>query len=193
MKVRTENDRRVLEPRSPDEWRKWLHDHHDEEGVWLILYKKASGIKSVTYGQALDVALCYGWIDSRKDSRDDQSYIQHFGPRQAKSHWSLINKDKIMRLRRDGLLQPSGEAAVLAAQQNGSWNALDNVENLVVPPDLQARLNETPEALKHWNGFPKSVKKYLLYWVTSAKRPETRQKRIAETVEKASRNERANH
>lgn len=192
MKVRIENDRCVLEPKSPAEWRQWLHDHHNDEAIWLIMYKKASGIKSITYNEALEVALCYGWIDSRKVTRDHQSYIQHFGPRKAKSHWSRINKEKVLRLRRDGLMQPSGEAVILAAQQNGSWNALDDIENLVVPPDLQEQLNNTPAALEHWNNFSVSAKKYLLYWVTSAKRPETRKKRIDETVTKAAQNQRAN-
>lgn len=175
-------------------WRQWLAEHHDSEtSVWLIIYKKDSGVPSVYYPEAVDEALCFGWVDSKPNFRDDNSYYQFFAPRNPKSNWSKVNKAKVARLIKEGRVAPSGYAVIEEAKKNGAWNALDEVDNLVVPEDLQAALVQVPEAQRYFDAFPPSSKKTILEWIHNAKRPETRAKRIEETVRLAEKNIRANH
>lgn len=124
-----------------DSWRQWLAEHHDSEAsVWLIIYKKDSGVPSVYYPEAVDEALCFGWVDSKPNSRDDNSYYQFFAPRNPRSNWSKVNKEKVSRLIKGGRMAPSGYVVIEEAKKNGAWNALDEVDNLVVPEDLQMAL-----------------------------------------------------
>jgi uncharacterized protein YdeI (YjbR/CyaY-like superfamily) len=175
------------------EWRQWLETHHrSEQSVWLIIYKQASGVATVTYPEAVDEALCFGWIDSKPNKRDDQSYCQFFSKRSPKSNWSRVNKDKVDQLLAQNLIAPAGLESIALAKANGTWTALDEVENLVVPADMQQLLDADPVALGYWNGFPRSVKRGILEWILTAKKPETRQKRIQETVQLAHANVRAN-
>lgn len=174
-------------------WRAWLAQHHTrKEGVWLVSYKKTSGKSRVTYDEAVEEALCFGWIDSKGSVLDDERTMLWFAPRKAGTGWSRPNKERVERLMAAGLMAEAGLAKVRAAQQDGSWSALDEVENLVVPADLAAALAEYPSAAKHWAAFPRSTKRGILEWIQTAKRAETRAKRIAETASLAEDNIRAN-
>lgn len=179
---------------SNDSWRNYLEVHHaSTKNVWLILYKKNSGIPSLTYSEAVDEALCFGWVDSKPNKRDEKSYYQFFAKRNPKSNWSRVNKEKIARLAAAGKLAPAGEAMVKLAQDNGTWDALNDVEDLVIPKDMLELFQQYPPiARENWDNFPRSVKRGVLEWIFNAKRPATRTKRITETVENASRGERVN-
>ncbi len=175
-------------------WRNWLANHHDSKTpVWLIIYKKGSGIPSVYYPEAVDEALCFGWVDSKPNSRDDKSYYQFFAPRNPKSNWSKVNKEKVARLLAENRMAEPGLAIIEEAKRNGAWNALDKVEMLVVPDDLRIALKSVPNAEKHFEAFPKSSKRNILEWIYNAKKAETRKKRIIETAKLAGDNIRANH
>lgn len=174
-------------------WREWLENHSaHEKSIWLIIYHKKSGKPTVTYDEAVDEALCFGWVDSKPNKRDDESYFQFFSPRNPKSNWSKVNKDKVARLLKANKMAKAGLDMVAIAKANGSWNALDDVENLIIPEDLQNAFNRHEQASENWHAFPKSVKRGILEWIYNAKRPETRAKRVNETAEKASKNVRAN-
>jgi uncharacterized protein YdeI (YjbR/CyaY-like superfamily) len=178
---------------SPADWRAWLERYHaTEKAVWLILYKKASGVPTLSWSEAVDEALCFGWIDSVVNKRDEQSRYQYFTPRKANSNWSAINKAKVEKLVAEGRMTPAGMAMVELAKRTGTWSASDEIDQLKIPDDLQAAFDANAVAFEHWQAFPRSVKRGLLGWISAAKRPETRAKRVAEVVEKATRNERAN-
>ncbi|MGF7216801.1 uncharacterized protein YdeI (YjbR/CyaY-like superfamily) [Spirosoma lacussanchae] len=175
------------------DWRQWLADHHaTETSIWLKIYKKSSGIPSVTYDQAVDEALCYGWIDSTSGRGDEQYYLQFFARRKPKSNWSRVNKNKVAALTAAGLITEAGQAMIDLAKQTGTWTALDAVEDLICPPDLQTALEANPTAKTYFDAFPRSAKRALLEWLLNAKTTATRDRRIAELVTKAERNERAN-
>ena len=176
------------------DWRAWLAEHGTSSlGVWLIIYRKDSSASSIDYPTAVDHALCYGWIDSKPNKRDGESYFQYFSPRHPKSNWSRVNKEKVARLEAAGLLAPPGVAMVELAKRTGTWTALDEVENLVIDPDLRAAFDAAPPgAWTNFDAFPRSVKRGILEWIFVAKRPATRAKRIRTTVEMAARNKRAN-
>lgn len=174
-------------------WRAWLTQNHaTEQSVWLIIYKKNSAIPSVYYDEAVNEALCFGWINSKPNKRDEESYFQFFSQRNPKSNWSRVNKQKIARLSEEGRLTTAGEEMVRVAKETGTWTALNDVENLVVPEDLQRVLGQNSTALRHFNAFPPSVRRGILKWLFNAKRPVTRQKRIEEIATKAAQNVRAN-
>ncbi|MBW4512321.1 MAG: YdeI/OmpD-associated family protein [Scytonematopsis contorta HA4267-MV1] len=179
--------------KSRDEWRRWLMEYHQtEKCVWLIIYRKESETPSVYYDEAVDEALCFGWIDSKPNKRDEESYFQFFSKRNPKSNWSKVNKIKVERLISEGLMTDAGLEMITLAKTTGTWTALDDVENLVIPDDLLLLLNENQAALKYFEAFPRSVKRGILEWIQNAKRPETRAKRIMETVTLAEKNIRAN-
>lgn len=174
-------------------WRQWLSEHHtSEKSVWLIIYKKDSAMPSVNYDEAVDEALCFGWIDSKPNKRDEESFYQFFAKRNPKSNWSAVNKKKVEKLIEQGLMTEAGIQMIELAKASGTWTALDDVENLIVPIDMQAVFDANPTAKVNWEQFPRSVKRGILEWIYAAKRPETRQKRIEETVTKAAQNIRAN-
>lgn len=178
----------VFYPESRIEWRRWLEENHvKEQASWVVFYTKASGKPTLTWSEAVDEALCFGWIDSKKMAIDSEKSHQFFTKRKAKSTWSKINKEKIDRLINEGLMTRAGLECVEIAKQNGSWNILDEVEELVVPKDFEDALGQYEGAVEYFLGLSKSVKKMMLYWLMSAKRPETRQKRLDELVEHASR------
>ncbi len=175
-------------------WRQWLEENHAQvASVWLIIYRKGSDTPSVYYDEAVDEALCFGWIDSKPNKRDDESYYQFFSRRNPKSNWSRVNKNKVTKLIAENRMAPAGLKMVETAQQSGTWTALDEVENLMVPTDLQAAFDQDEAALNYWNDFPPSSQRGILEWIFSAKKPETRQKRIDETVSMAAQGLRANH
>jgi uncharacterized protein YdeI (YjbR/CyaY-like superfamily) len=175
------------------EWRQWLQAHHaDSPGIWLITNKKKSGNAHLRYDEAVEEALCFGWIDSLPRKLDDARSMLLFTPRKPKSGWSKLNKDRVEKLLAAGLMTEAGLEKIELAKQNGAWTSLDAVESLTVPPDLQAALDANPTARGYFEKFSKTVRKGILQWIESAKRPQTRQKRIDETVALAAKNEKAN-
>jgi uncharacterized protein YdeI (YjbR/CyaY-like superfamily) len=182
----------IVEAPDRDVWRAWLERHGaSEKGAWLVMQKKNSSTPGVTYDEAVEEALCFGWIDSRANRADETTYLQIFTPRKPGGTWAATNKVRVERLIAEGRMTPAGMALIESAKADGSWNALDDIEALKVPDDLTAALAENPDALANFEAFPASAKKIILLWIASAKRAETRAKRIAETADKAARNERA--
>ncbi len=175
-------------------WRKWLEKNHSKEtAVWLIIYKKETGIPSIYYPEAVDEALCFGWIDSKPNKRDEESYYQFFAKRNPKSKWSKVNKEKVERLIKTGKMHHSGLSMIELAKKFGTWEALNEVENIIIPPDLEAALKKNPLAKNNFNAFSRSSKRGILEWILNAKKAETREKRIQETVMLAAKNLKANH
>lgn len=175
-------------------WRAWLEEHHAAaRGVWLVYYKKGSGRPRVAYADAVEEALCAGWIDSRPNALDEERSLQLFSPRKPGSPWSRLNKRRVEELTAARLTRPSGLAVVEAAKADGSWSAYDAIEDLIVPDDLASALAADSRAQANFDLFPPSSRKNILWWIASAKRPETRAKRVAETVRLAAENKRANH
>ena len=176
------------------EWRKWLEQHHaTEKSIWLITYNKGSGVPTLTNEEAVEEALCFGWIDSTANKRDSESKYQYFSQRKPKSVWSKINRERVVKLMREGLMKPAGQAMVDLAKKTGTWYALESIDNIVIPPDLQKAFSKNKIAKQHFEAFPPSSKKIILFWITNAKKPETRQQRIEQTVTLAAKNIRANH
>jgi len=173
-------------------WRKWLAENHEKEvSVWLIIYKKGTSADNLAHAQAVDEALCFGWIDSLTVKRDEKSRFQFFSKRKPKSNWSAINKNKALNMIEQGLMHPAGLQTIELAKANGMWDALNDVENLIVPDDLEQEFDLHKIAQIHWQKFPKSSKKAILKWISEAKRPETRVARVTETVKLAGDNIRA--
>ena len=167
-------------------WRAWLTAHHtDSDGIWFVYYKKGTGQPTVTYDEAVEEALCFGWIDSRVNTIDDERYMQLFTPRRPGSPWSRVNKDRLVRLEAAGLMTGAGRRPIEAAKADGSWELADSVEALIEPDDLVAALDAAPDARATWDGFPPSVRKQALFWVVTAKREATRLKRIEQIVSRA--------
>jgi uncharacterized protein YdeI (YjbR/CyaY-like superfamily) len=166
-------------------WREWLgRNHESSPGVWLVYYKKGSGKPSVTYEEAVEEALCFGWIDSTVRSLDEERYMQLATPRKPRSHWSRSNKQRVERLIERGLMTAAGMRAVESAREDGSWTFLDPIEDLVIPDDLEVALEANPAAKRNFEALPDSVKKGILFWIATAKRDATRERRVAETTSK---------
>lgn len=175
-------------PTSPQDWRQWLmENHHSKQSIWLIYHKKQTKKPSISWSEAVDEALCFGWIDSTAKSIDSETYKQFFCKRKPKSVWSKINKAKIERLLANDLIAPAGLASIDIAKQNGSWSILDDVEELKIPEDLATAFDAQPDALDFFLSLSKSVQKSILQGLVLLKRPETRQKRIVQIVERAAR------
>lgn len=180
-----------VHPEDAAAWRAWLAAHHDaSRGVWVVSWKKASGRATVPMGDLIDEALCFGWIDSLVRGLDEERAMHLFTPRKPGSRWSRVNKDRIARLEAEGRMAPPGAAVVEAARRSGTWTALDDVENLVVPDDLAAALAARPGARETWEAYPRSVKRGVLERILDAKRPATRATRIAQLAEDAGTGER---
>lgn len=177
----------IFYPKDRIEWRKWLEKNHlSVQAVWLVLYKKTSNKASIIWSDAVEEALCFGWIDSKKVSIDNERSHQFFSKRKAKSTWSKINKAKIARLIASGQMAEEGYNSIEIAKQNGSWTILDEVEALKIPKDLDKSFKAKPGSKDYFLSLSKSVKKMMLQWIILAKRPETRQKRIDEIADLAS-------
>ncbi len=171
---------------TPQEWRLWLQENHrSKQSVWLIHYNKKSGIPTISWSDAVDEALCFGWIDSTRKTLDHERYIQFFCKRKSKSVWSKINKAKVEQLIEAGRMSQAGYESIETAKQNGSWAILDEVEELKIPADLEAEFNAKPGSMDFFLSLSKSVRKSMLQWIILAKRPETRQNRIGEIAERA--------
>lgn len=165
---------------SAEAWEKWLEAHHaDSPGLWLQIAKKASGVPTVTYDQALDAALCFGWIDGQKASYDVTFFLQRFTPRRLRSRWSKINVDKVAALEAAGRMRRAGTAQVEAAKADGRWEAAyGGSATIAVPDDLQAALDANPPAAAFFATITRANRYAILYRVHDAKRPETRARRI---------------
>ena len=170
---------------SKKKWADWLAKQHDKStGVWLKLAKKATGIPSVTYAEALDVALCYGWIDGQKGSFDDKYFLQKFTPRRPKSIWSKINVEKVEQLIANGEMKPSGLKAIEAAKQDGRWAAAyASQKTMTVPADFQSALDKNKKAKAFFETLTGSRRYIFLFRIETAKKAETREKRIRQFVE----------
>ena len=178
-----------VHPKTRDAWRDWLAKNHgSSNGVWLVYFKKASGKPRIEYGEAVEEALCFGWVDSRGETIDDERAMLKFTPRNPKSAWSKPNKERVERLVEEGKMTEAGLAAIATAKRNGTWSALDSVEALKVPADLAKALAANKKAKGYFDAFSPSSRKIILWWIESAKRQETREKRVAETVRLAAQN-----
>jgi uncharacterized protein YdeI (YjbR/CyaY-like superfamily) len=178
---------------SRGEWRAWLEKNQDRDnGIWLVTFKKHCGEKYVPYDDMVEEALCFGWIDSVTRKLDDDRTMLWLSPRKSGSGWSKLNKERVERMMAAGLMAPPGLEKIQAAKQDGSWHALDAIEALEIPPDVDAALASYPSARGNFDAFPRSVKRGILEWIANAKRPETRAKRIEETARLAEDNIRAN-
>ena len=165
------------------EWRAWLHKNHSSSnGVYLIFYKVEHEMQSMRWEEAVKVALCYGWIDSTVKSLGNGKRRQYFTPRNPKSVWSALNKKYIKELSSKNLMHESGHKTIELAKGNGSWSALDDVENGIIPNDLQKAFNSNKIAFNNYQNFAPSYRKGYLYWLNHAKRDSTRQKRILEII-----------
>lgn len=164
-------------------WRSWLEAHGEtSSAVWLVYYKKDSGQPSITWNEAVEEALCFGWIDSKAKPIDNLRYMQYFSPRKPKSAWSKINKASVERLVADGLMREPGLRAVETAKANGSWTALDDIEALVIPDDLAAAFAASPGTRERFDCLSRTNRRIILQRIATAKRPDTRAKRIASAV-----------
>ena len=180
-------------PKSRSEWRQWLLvNHAQKDGVRLIIAKKGSGLPSLPVADAVEEALCFGWIDSVANKIDDKRFTIFFSPRNPKSKWSKINKDRVKKLTKLGLLAASGKKMIILAKKTGTWDALNEVDQLLLPKDLKVAFLKNKKAARFFDAFPPSAKRGILTWILDAKRPETKLKRIKETVELAEKNIRAN-
>ncbi|MGB1004086.1 MAG: YdeI/OmpD-associated family protein [Salibacteraceae bacterium] len=174
-------------PQNQEDWRKWLELNHEKESaIWVVFFKKKSPKHNLSWSDSVDEALCFGWIDSTKKTMDNERFKQYFSKRKAKSNWSKVNKDKVKTLIEKGLMKEAGYKSIEVAKENGSWTILDGVEALIIPQDLKKELANFNGAEEYFGRLSKSAKKILLHWVLSAKRIETRKKRILEIAENAS-------
>ena len=172
-------------------WASWLDRRHAESpGVWLRLAKKGSGIQSVSYAEALEVALCYGWIDGQKKSYDESSWLQKFTPRGGRSLWSKVNREKAEELIRTGRMKPAGMAAIERAKENGRWEAAyDSPGKATIPDDFQAELDRHPKAKEFFSTL-NSANRYAILWrIQTVKKAETRARRIQQFIEMLERHE----
>jgi uncharacterized protein YdeI (YjbR/CyaY-like superfamily) len=166
------------------EWEAWLEENHfQSRGVRLQIAKKNTGLTSVSYAEALDSALCYGWIDSRKEKLDDQSWVQRFGPRGKNSIWSQVNKEKVERLTLEGRMKPAGLQAVETAKQNGRWEAAYEPQSRSsLPAELEAAFAEHPRAREFYETLDSQNKYAFAFRIHNAKKPETRRKKAEEFI-----------
>lgn len=170
-------------PSNRQEWRQLLQENHQsKQFVWLVYYKKKTNIPSITWSEAVDEALCFGWIDSTAKPLDEEKYMQFITRRKPKSVWSKINKDKVQRLIDEDLMMPAGHASIDIAKKNGYWSILDEVEALIIPPDLEMGFAAQPGSKEAFLSLSKSAQKALLYGLVLAKQAATREKRIGEVV-----------
>jgi uncharacterized protein YdeI (YjbR/CyaY-like superfamily) len=181
------NGKEVLTPSSRTEWRSWLTSNSErKDGLWVVHRKKSSKLEGPLYDDLLEEALCFGWIDSQSRRVDEDRKIQWFSPRRRGGLWSTPNKSRIARLQEDGLMAEVGQATIDQAKADGSWSQTDAVDALIIPPDLEAAFAASPAARNAYEALIESAKKQHLWAVYSAKRPETRAKRIADVIRQLS-------
>ena len=182
----------TIQPHDRDEWREWLKSHHDRtEGVWVVYTKRSTGRQVLTYEQAVEEALSFGWIDGKVHAIDDTKYSQMFTPRKKGSPWARSNKERVRRLIDQGRMAPSGLAKVEEAKRDGSWIVLDRIDEISVPEELKAALDANRRAREGFDSFTPSQRKQFLWWLHGAKRVGTRSSRIEEIIRLSA--ERKNH
>lgn len=188
---------KVIETYCPEcqtDWRKWLEkNHQSKQSVWLVYYTKKSNIPTINWSEAVDEALCFGWIDSTRKTIDDSSFIQFFSKRKPNSTWSKINKEKIKQLIDSRRMTKAGYESIETAKQNGSWTILDEVEELIIPNDLEDAFSKHNGSKDYFLSLSKSARKIILSWIVLAKRQETRQNRIDEIVKSAEQHLKPKH
>ena len=174
----------IVQLASPEEWEAWLDaEHASSDGVWLKFAKKGSRVTMVVYAEALDVALCFGWIDSQVMTLDERFYLQKFTPRRSRSKWSKINREKIEALTKAGRMKPAGLEQVELAKSDGRWDAAySSPANMTEPPDLKKALKASPKAAEFWANLNKSNRYAVIYQLEDAKKPETRERRLAKFI-----------
>jgi len=178
-----------LEARNRKEWRQWLQENHQTSpGIWLVYYKKNSKKTGISYDEAVEEALSFGWIDSRVNALDEERYMQIFTPRKPGSIWSKLNKQRVEKIIKEGIITPAGLEKIEVAKKDGSYYFLDDIDNLVIPLDLKDALDSNKAAKKNFEVFTDSVKKQILYWIKTAKRDTTRKNRIKKVVSLAAEN-----
>ena len=178
----SEKEIETFYPTSQKEWRQWLKkNHRSKQSVWLICYKKKSGIPSIAWSLAVDEAFCFGWIDSIRKSIDDEKFMQFFGKRKPNGTWSKVNKEKIKKLIDANQMTEAGFESIEKAKANGSWTILDDVEELLIPKDLEKEFKTKPGSKAYFLSLSKSVKKMILQWIVLAKQEATRQKLLRES------------
>ena len=191
--VKTDTVPNSIHPKRASTWRAWLARHHGRQaGVWLISYKKETGKPRMDYAEAVEEALCFGWVDSLPRALDVERAMLWFAPRKAGTNWSKANRERVERLIATGRMAPAGLVKVEAAKTDGSWSALEAVEAFAIDPDLGRAFAAHAGSRAHFEAFPSSVRKAILEWIQNAKRPETRARRIEETARLAAENRRAN-
>ncbi|MFF5213079.1 YdeI family protein [Streptosporangium sp. NPDC000396] len=179
---------------TPAEWRAWLaRNCRSGKEVWLVIHHKDSGTPSMRYHEAIEHALCYGWIDSQARKRDADSSCLRFTPRNPRSTWSRVNRRRAEKMIGLGLMTEHGQVLIELARAKGTWQVLSDAESSAVPDDLRESLDRDEAARENFQNFPPSSKRLILEWVAAAKRPDTRRRRIDRTVSLAARNIRANH
>lgn len=173
-------------------WREWLAANHaTSPGIWLVFDKKSSRADRLKYVDAVEEALCYGWIDSTVRTLDDARYVQLMAPRKPKSTWAATNKARVERLMAEGLMAAAGLASIERAKENGSWESLDAVEAFVMPDDLTKALRAQPDAAKNFDALAPFRRKAYLHWISQAVRAETRAARVAQVVQLAAANQKS--
>lgn len=186
-------DDEAFEPATVEEWREWLAlNGRTQRSIWLVVHRKGSET-GIDLAQAVEHALCFGWIDSKTIRRDGQSTYQTFTPRNPRSTWSQVNRDRVEKLLDAGLIAEPGQELIDLAKRIGTWDCLAEAQNGIIPADLQLEFDRCEAAAKHFRAFPPSSKRLILEWIALAKRPETRLRRIHTTVTEAAQNRRANH
>jgi len=178
-----------FQPKSRKAWRTWLQKHHtSSSGIWLVYAKKHTGIPTLSYDESVEEALCFGWIDSLRHPVDDKLWRMVFTPRKPKSAWSGPNRLRVAAMIKAGQMTEAGMKMVTLAKKTGTWDALQHVEQLQTPADLQKAINANPTAKKHWPTYAPGLKKIFFYRLNSAKREETRTRRITAIVDIIARN-----
>lgn len=182
----------VIHAESRDQWRSWLLANHSSvRGVWLCSWRTATGRPRCPYPDAVEEAICFGWVDSTTTVLDEERGLQLYTPRRPRSQWTRLNRTRAADMEERGLMSDAGRRAIVAAQANGWWTIFDPVEDLLEPPGLEAALDREPRARSQWDGFPPSARKQMLWWVISAVREETRTDRITQIVTAATEGRRA--
>jgi uncharacterized protein YdeI (YjbR/CyaY-like superfamily) len=176
------------------EWRSWLSKNSaSTSSIWLIIYHKTSATPSLTYDEAVEESICFGWIDSKPNKRDAESYYLFIAKRKPKSNWSKANRERAARMIKSKQMTKSGLAMIELAKKTGTWLALNEVQSSVIPDDLKKALGKNKLANENFEKFPPSSKRIILEWILNAKKEETRLKRIRETVDLAAKGVKANH
>jgi uncharacterized protein YdeI (YjbR/CyaY-like superfamily) len=170
-------------PRSAESWRRWLEKHHTAEpNVWVVFFKRHTDKPTLSYTQAVETALCFGWIDGVKRSIDAQRYAYRFSPRKPDSKWSALNRQRAERLQREGRMTKAGSLAVERAKRNGTWITVPPTVDLSMPPELTSKLERDAKAAAFFESLAPSYKRQFIAWINIAKRPETRRRRVEESV-----------